>query len=74
MVLGKRKTNGYIAQWLEQLTADQQVPGSIRVCPLEPVVYRIDIKGPERPAGQPAEGGDRGRATEKRGRERESER
>ena len=23
------RTQGYIAQWLEQLTADQQVPGSI---------------------------------------------
>ena len=25
---------GYIAQWLERLTADQQVPGSNPVCPL----------------------------------------
>ena len=24
----KKRTDGYIAQWLERLTADQQVPGS----------------------------------------------
>ena len=27
----RHRTQGYIAQWLERLTADQQVPGSINV-------------------------------------------
>ena len=30
----ERESNGYIAQWLERLTADQQVPGSNLGVPL----------------------------------------
>ena len=28
LFIGSREAPGYIAQWLERLTADQQVPGS----------------------------------------------
>ena len=45
--VSQRLLQGYIAQWLERLTADQQVPGSNPSVPF-PICFRWDYRSAER--------------------------